>query len=199
MSKIINYRHTIAGLILAGLLMINGCAPAPAGGPGEQKTSSGSLLPWQSSGLKVGYIRSDAIQEKYPEYRDADVALKNENRKWLEKVDELEGKIRSTESELKDLALILSDQRKKEMSDEVAKSRKDLQKFREDTWYKENSEYVKRRKELMEPIDARVNDAIWRICESKGLDIVFDAVAGNIVYVKPGLDITEEVLEELKK
>jgi len=51
----------------------------------------------------------------------------------------------------------------------------------------------------MEPIDARVNDAIWRICEQKDLDIVFDTVAGNIVYVKPGLDITEDVLEELQR
>ena len=200
MTKIIHSRSLIAGLSFGSLLLLLGCASAPQGGTGEQpnSSSSGSLLPWQSSGVKIGYIRSDVIQEKYPEYRDADVALKNENRKWLEEVDELEENIRKIESELDDLALILSDERKAELAEEVTNSRKELQKFRQKTWYDEKSEYVKRRKELMEPIDARVNDAIWRVCDQKSLDIVFDTVAGNVVYVKPGFDITEDVLEELQ-
>jgi len=28
---------------------------------------------------------------------------------------------------------------------------------------------------------------------------VFDTIAGNVVYVKPSLDITEDVLEELSR
>ena len=73
-----------------------------------------------------------------------------------------------------------------------------MQKFRQQTWYDENSTYVKRRREIMEPIDARVNDAIWVVAEMENMDMIFDTVAGNIVYVKPAFDLTEKVLEELE-
>ncbi len=46
---------------------------------------------------------------------------------------------------------------------------------------------------------AVVNDAIWIVSEEKELDLVFDTIAGNIVYVDPSFDITQDVLEELEK
>jgi Skp family chaperone for outer membrane proteins len=44
-----------------------------------------------------------------------------------------------------------------------------------------------------------VNDAIWKIAEERGLDMVFDTVSGNIVYANVALDITDLVLEELEQ
>lgn len=168
-------------------------------GTQQQPSQSGSILPWQSGGMKVGYIRSDVISKEYAEYRDADNSLQEENRRWLSEVEEKEEQVRSKETELNDLALILSDERKQKLQEEITELKKDLQKFKHDTWYDENSRYVQRRKELMEPIDARVNDAIWKVSKAKNLDMVFDTVSGNVVYVKPELDITDEVLEELEK
>jgi len=198
MTVIGNIRHLLSftfGLFFVTL--ISSCASTSPGSGAEG--SSAPILPWQSSGLKVGYIRSDIISDKYPDYRDADVELRHDNRRWLEEAEEMEQEIRHKETELDDLALILSDERKKELEDNIVEARRDLQKFRHNTWYDENSNYIQRRRELMEPIDARVNDAIWKVAEEKKLDIVFDTVAGNIVYVKPGLDITQDVLEELTK
>jgi len=188
------------GVLVFSLLGCAGGVP-PAGGDagtGEAPKRS-SVLPWQSGGLKVGYVRSDQIAQEYPDYRDADMALRNDNRKWMEQASDLEKKIRDKEKELDDLALILSNEQKTKLQGEIKQANKDLQDFRNNTWYDENSEYVKRRKELMEPIDARVNDAIYKVAEDKGLDMVFDTISGNIVYAKPGLDITLDVLEELKK
>ncbi len=184
--------------------LFTGCAgnapqrqQATQAGGGEQP--SVSILPWQSGNLKIGYIRSDLISQEYPDYRDADLTLRNENRKWLQDVDEMEKNIQTKEQELEDLALILSEEQRATMVKEIQSARELLFKFRNDTWYDEDSDYVKRRKELMEPIDARVNDVIYIVAEEKGLDLVFDTVAGNIVYAKQGLDITTAVLEELKK
>ena len=196
------YRRFFFFTLFSSIIWISGCAGPRAqqqDESGEPTRKSSSVLPWQSSGLKVGYIRSDVISDKYNEYKDAEASLKEQNRKWLSEVDNLDKDIRKRETELNDLALILSDERRTALEDELKEKKKELQSFRDKTWYNEKSEYVKRRRELMEPIDARVNDAIWEVCEGKGLDIVFDTVAGNIVYVKPGLDITEDVLEELKK
>ena len=203
------YRSPLIFLGSAALIILLnavGCAPsaprsvatgADSSRAGGAKTS-GALLPWQSGGLKIAYIRSDVISSEYAEYKDAEAALRNQNRKWMEEVERMEADARRKETELDDLALILSEDRKTELLAEIAKLRDGVQKFRNDVWYDENGQYVKRRKELMEPIDARVNEAIWKVCEDRGLDMVFDTIAGNIVYVKPGLDITQEVLDELK-
>ena len=160
---------------------------------------SGSVLPWQSGSLKVGYIRSDIINRDYPEYRDADNELQNQNRKWIQEAEKLEKLILQKEREHEELSLILSEDKRLEIEAEIKTKRKELQKFKNDTWYTDKSSYVQRRREVMEPIDARVNDAIWIVAEQKDLDMVFDTIAGNVVYVKPSLDITEDVLEELSR
>jgi outer membrane protein len=191
-----------AGTGLIAWLFV-GCAPGAAnnspGGAATQGGGGGSILPWSSGGVKIGYFRSDVISQRLPEYRDADNALKSDNNKWTSEAERRDTELKSKEAQLEELKLILSAERRKQLEEEIAKGRKDLQQFRQKTWYDEDSDYLKRRKELMSSIDARVNDAIYKVAEAKGLDIVFDTVAGNVVYAKPGLDITEAVLEELQR
>lgn len=189
--------HRIILIALVPMVMFVGCAGTSATGTGGGGIPT---MPWQSgSSLKLGYIRSDVISEKYADYRDADNSLEKDNRKWLAEADKMEEVVRSKERKLEEVRLILSEERLSELEKELIKERKALQKYRNDTWYAENSTYVKRRRELMAPIDARVNDAIWKVAEEEGLDLVFDTIAGNIVFAKEGLDITDLVMEELGK
>ena len=181
--------------ILSVLAMISGCASTAPGGAG----GSTPVLPWASTGLKIGYVRSDEIMQRYQEYRDAENSLRTQNRQWLTELERMEDNIQRMVSEREQLGLILSEDRRKKLDDDITNARKELQKFKSDTWYDDNSEYIKRRKELMEPIDARVNEAIWKVAEDQGLDLVFDTIAGNIVYVKPELDMTDLVIEELER
>jgi outer membrane protein len=198
MSRVNAAAFALSGLIalfvMGGFIGCAGTAPGGTAG-----TSGGGGLPWSGGGLKVGYVRSDVIMERYPEYRDVDNKLRSENEDWLAETDKMETNILRMESDLEELRLILTPEQKDKRDQELVQARKDLQKYRQDTWYDENSRYIKRRNELLEPVNARVNDAIWKVAEDKGLDIVFDTVAGNIVYVKPAFDITDLVLEELQR
>ncbi len=189
------FKRLVFLAILPTLTIISGCASTTPGGSG----GSAPALPWATSGLKIGYVRSDEIMKRYQEYRDAENSLRTQNRQWLSDVEKMEEDIQRMVSEREQLGLILSEERRKKLDDDIADARKDLQKFKNDTWYDDNSEYIKRRKELMEPVDARVNEAIWKVAEEKGLDMIFDTVAGNIVFVKPELDITDLVIEELER
>lgn len=184
-------------LVFCIVTVLTGCATQQ--GATSSGRSAGPILPWKSSGLKVGYIRSDVITKRHAEYRDADNTLRSDNRKWLTDAERMERDIADKQEELEELSLILSPERKKQIEEEIVEARKALQKFRHETWYDENSLYIKRRRELMEPIDTRVNDAIWKVAEREGFDIVFDTVAGNIVFVKPEFDLTEKVIEELQE
>jgi len=179
--------------------LIAGCSSTKPGvGDGSAQPSS-SGFPWSKSGLRMGYVRSDVISEQYRDYQDADNALQSENRKWLSEVEDMERDISDKENDLEELSLILSEDQKKQLEQDLVEDRKELQRFKHETWYDENSQYMKRRREIMEPIDARVNDAIWMVAEREELDVVFDTISGNIVYVKPEYDITKLVLEELQE
>jgi outer membrane protein len=196
------WRSILPVLALAALGGLVGCAgTAPAGGASGAGGggSSPAVLPWSSNGGKIAYVRSDVISQRLADYRDADNTLKSENSQWLSDASKMEADIHTKEAELDELRLILTPERRKDLEDALDKARKDLQKYRQDTWYDEESKYIKRRKELMEPVDAKVNDAIYKVAEAQGLDIVLDTVAGNVVYAKPGLDLTDKVLEELQK
>ena len=185
-------RSAICTVILAGAFALAGCAGTAGGG-------GGGALPWASGGMKIGYVRSDVIMQRLTEYRDVDAKLRSDNEEWLSEADKMSSDIARLETELEELRLILSPEQKQKREQELTDARKNLQKYRQDTWYDESSRYIKRRNELMEPVNARVNDAIWKVADDKGLDIVFDTVSGNIVYVKPAYDITDLVLEELQK
>ncbi len=192
----------LAVILLSAGLFVVGCAgTGPGTSPGSNATpaTGGTSFPWSSGGSKLAYVRSDVISQKLPDYRDVDNALKADNNQWMEEAAKMESELRGKESQLEELKLILSADRRKQLEDEVTSGRKELQKFRQTTWYDDNSRYLKRREELMKPIDSRVNDAIYKVAEARGLDMVFDTVSGNVVFAKPGLDITDLVLEELEK
>lgn len=203
MSRSRVYRTFRPIAFLAALLTL-GCAGSnpgvsPGGATPSTPSGGGTTFPWSSGGIKIGYVRSDVISQQLPDYRDVDNALRSENNLWTAEAEKMESELRGKESQLEELKLILGEERRKQLETEVNTGRKELQRFRQTTWFDDNSRYLKRRKELMEPIDARVNDAIYKVAEMRGLDIVFDTVAGNVVYAKPGLDITDLVLEELKR
>ncbi len=186
-------------LFVALIFVLNSCAGTSPGASSTPGKVGGTVLPWSTGGLKIGYINSDVIAKRLTDYRDAEKILENENRQWQIEAEKMEADIRAKESELEELRLILSDERRKALEDDINQKRKDLYKYRQDTWFAENSRYMKRRRELMDPIDTKVTDAIYKVAEAKGLDVVFDAVSGNMVYVNPAFDITELELEELQK
>jgi Skp family chaperone for outer membrane proteins len=190
---------TISAFIISFFVLISGCSPTTPGVTGDTPSSSSGSFPWSKSGLRMGYVRSDVISQQYRDYQDADNALQTENRKWLKEAEDMEIGIADKEKDLEELSLILSKDQKSKLENDLVETRKALQRFRHETWYDENSQYVKYRKEVMEPIDSRVNDAIWKVAEREELDVVFDTISGNIVYVKPEFDITNKVLEELQE
>jgi Skp family chaperone for outer membrane proteins len=45
----------------------------------------------------------------------------------------------------------------------------------------------------------KINAAIQKVSQESGYDFVFDASSANIVFALPEYDITDRVIDELKK
>ncbi|MCI0698263.1 OmpH family outer membrane protein [candidate division KSB1 bacterium] len=149
--------------------------------------------------LKLGYIDSQKILEKYKEAQDAQKQLQDLNRRWEEEAKNMQQELQTKLEELESQALLLSDERKKEKETELQNLNIRLNQFQQEKWGNQGEVFTKRA-ELMQPVINKINDVIKKIGTDDKYDYIFDVVNGNILHVSASQpDLTEKVLEELNK
>ncbi len=148
---------------------------------------------------KIGYIDSRKILSNYKEAQDAQERLDKINREWQEEARELQRQFQELGDQLESQSLLLSEERKQEKQQELQNLYLKIQQFQDDKWG-QNGEYFKKNQEIMQPVIDKINAAIKKVGEEQGFDLIFDTVAGNILYASPKMpDLTDVVLEELEK
>jgi outer membrane protein len=149
--------------------------------------------------LKLGYIDSQKILEKYKEAQDAQKQLQDLNRRWEEEAKNMQQELQTKLEELESQALLLSDERKKEKETELQNLNIRLSQFQQEKWGNQGEVFAKRA-ELMQPVINKINDVIKKIGTDDKYDYIFDVVNGNILHVSASQpDLTDRVLEELNK
>ena len=148
--------------------------------------------------VKIGYIDSNEIMTKFEEVRQVQVSLEKEQRKLQAEMENLIQQLDSLNQEYERQRLLMSDSRRQEKEQELVRSEKQIQKFQMDKFGPEGEIYRKQN-QLLKPVLAKVDEAIQAIGERQGFDYILDAVAGGIVYALPQNNLTEDVIEELRK
>lgn len=152
-----------------------------------------------SAQLKMGYIDSQKILEKYKEAQDAQKQLQDLNKRWEDEAKSMQQELQNKLEELESQALLLSDERKKEKETELQNLNIRLQQFQQEKWGNQGEVFSKRA-ELMQPIIDKINATIKKIGTDEKFDYIFDVVNGNILHVSATQpDLTDKVLEELNK
>lgn len=152
-----------------------------------------------SAQLKLGYIDSQKILEKYKEAQDAQKQLQDLNKRWEDEAKGMQQELQTKLEELESQALLLSDERKKEKETELQNLNIRLQQFQQEKWGNQGDVFTKRA-ELMQPVIDKINTTIKKIGTDEKFDYIFDVVNGNILHVSTSQpDLTEKVLEELNK
>ncbi len=149
------------------------------------------------SAQKFGFVDSQYILENIPEYKSAQQQLDRISLQWQK---EIEAKFAEIDKMYKDFqaeSILLSDDMKKKREDEIIdkeKAAKELQKQR----FGKGGDLLKRRQELIKPIQDKVYNAIKDISTTKNYVAVFDKSSDlTILYTNPKFDISDAVLEEM--
>ena len=79
----------------------------------------------------------------------------------------------------------------------ILKKEQEATEFQESLFGTEG-ELMKRRLELIQPIQKRVFEAIDKYAQQKGYDMVIDIATTALPYVSPKIDITEEIIKLVK-
>jgi len=142
-------------------------------------------------------IDSKYILEKVPDYKNAQTTLDGLSKNWQTEIDDKMKDVDKMYKSYQAERAMLSDEVRKKREDEIVakeKSVKDLQKQR----FGYEGDLFKKRQELVKPVQDKVYNAVQKMVQLKGYDLVLDKAGGvTMFYADPKLDKSDEVLKTM--
>ncbi|MDW7691623.1 OmpH family outer membrane protein [Flammeovirgaceae bacterium SG7u.111] len=151
----------------------------------------------QTVAQKVGHIHSEEVLSKMPEYIEAleeiDLLTKNWESEILQKQKELEKMKHDYLSDKPMLTLTMEE----EMLGQIEVLENELREYQNKRFGYEGMLYLKR-EQLIEPVKAKMSEAVERVSKKNKVDFMFDLSADMVLpYASKGRNYTTKVLEQL--
>ncbi|MFZ6013380.1 MAG: OmpH family outer membrane protein [Bacteroidota bacterium] len=146
---------------------------------------------------RFGYIDTDFILNKMPEYKKAQDEINQLSEAWEKEIQEMSKKIEALYSSYQAEQVLLTEEMKKERTTAIQKKEAELKEYQKKVFGFGGLFFLKKQ-ELIKPIQDKVWDAVDKVAKQNNLAIVFDK-AGELVmiYTDPRYDYTDFVMDEL--
>ena len=150
-----------------------------------------------SMAQKFAYVDTDYILKSIPTYESAQEQLQIMSNDWQAEIEVKYAEIEKLYKEFQAEKVLLTEDMKTKREDEILQNErivKDLQK----KYFGAEGDLFRKRKELIEPIQTDIFNAIKEIAADGNYAIIFDAAGGsNFLYSDPKYDKSDMVLEKL--
>jgi outer membrane protein len=131
---------------------------------------------------KIAYVDSQYILDNLPEYTEAQAQLDEVSIQWQKEIEAKFAEVDKMNQAYQAQAVLLPE------------DMKNLQRQR----FGQNGDLMKKREELVKPIQEKIYNAIQEIATNNNYSIIFDkAGALTILFSNPKYDISDEVLDNL--
>ncbi|MDE7466275.1 MAG: OmpH family outer membrane protein [Muribaculaceae bacterium] len=149
------------------------------------------------SAQKYALVDMEYILRNVPAYEMANEQLNQVSQRWEKEVNEAAREAETLYKNYQSDMVFLTDDMKKKREEEIVTKEKaatDL-KYK---YFGPEGELFKKRQSLMKPIQEDIYNAVKAVAEEKGYVTIFDrASSQSIVYAKPSIDVSNEVLAKL--
>lgn len=146
---------------------------------------------------RFAYIDTEYILKQMPEYNSAQKQLDLLAFEWQKEIEQKKAEIEKLKAEFEAEKIFLIDDVKNQRLADIAKKERELTVYQVQRFGVEGDLFKKRR-ELIQPIQDRIFDAIQKVAKDNALDFLFDKAGGvTMLYTNPKFDRSEDVLEEL--
>jgi outer membrane protein len=157
---------------------------------------TGSLAAQQGGNAKVAYVNTQAILKQTPGYVKAESTFTKELANYRIEVQKLQATLDSAAADFDQQSVMLSPTQR-------AAKRKDLQAQQqklEQRTQELQTQAATRERELLDPIQTKVNSVIEGVRAAGNYAMIFDVSAPNngIVTADKALDLTQRVIQQLK-
>ncbi len=146
---------------------------------------------------RIGFIDSDIIMQNMPEYSGIEQRLGLLSENWRQEIRDMENEITELERDFEAREILFTTEIREQRLADINRKKTELERFIEDK-FGPRGEYFTRQKELLQPIQRMVFDALTRIASRDGFDFVFDRADGTrFLFARQEWNLTEEVMLEL--
>ncbi len=148
--------------------------------------------------LKIGFIDSERIFSEYAGTRDAQQSFNREVQELTKTAKEKKTEIDELQRKLDSQGPMLSEAKRDEQNQVLQKKIAEYDAFVQKNWGPQGS-VSKLNEQFLKPIVDRVHKIVTAFGSDEGWSIILDAADGNIIFGDRTLDLTDRVLEQLKK
>ncbi|MBS1539128.1 MAG: OmpH family outer membrane protein [Bacteroidetes bacterium] len=146
---------------------------------------------------KFGYIDSEYILSKMPEYAKAQNEIEQFSAAWQKEIEDMQHKVDGLYSMYQAEQVLLTEEMRQERQAEIKKKETELKAYQKKV-FGFGGLYFLKKQELIKPLQDKVFDAVSKVSKANRLAIVFDKAAELVmIYTDPRHDYTDFVLEEL--
>jgi outer membrane protein len=146
---------------------------------------------------KFAYVDTQYILDNLPEFAEAQAQLDEVSAQWQKEIEAKFAEVDKMYQDFQTQAVLLPEDMKKKKEQEIVDKEKDAKNIQRQRFGKDG-DLMKKRQELVKPIQEKVYNSIQEIATNNNYSIIFDkAGALTILYSNPKYDISDEVLDNL--
>lgn len=158
------------------------------------------LQSWSSGytfAQKFGYVDTDFILSKVPEYKDAKQQINKLSTEWEKEIADKYTELQKLEAQLQSEEILLTKELSQEKREQLDKKWNELKEYQTKIFGHEGLFFLKKQ-EIIKPVQDKVYEAVEKVSKKHRLQIVFDKSGGlTLLYTNPIHDYTDYVLEAL--
>jgi len=145
----------------------------------------------------IGFVDSDVILAKLPEYRAAQKDLDDLAAKYQGEAQLMQSSLEQLYRDFTAEEILLTNEKRRQKKEAIEQKESELIKFRE-TKFGPTGELYQERARLVKPLQDKVYDAIQNVAKKEGYAYIFDKSGGALMlYADQKYDKTLEVMEAL--
>jgi Skp family chaperone for outer membrane proteins len=150
-------------------------------------------------GVRIGYIDTEYILQNVPEYAEATTQLETKVQKWKGEIEEKYVALEKKRVELNNEKALLTKELVEEREEDLNFEEKEILDYQQKR-FGPDGDLMKQKKQLIQPIQDQIFQAVQDIAKAKKYDFVFDKVTDVVMlYGAKRLDISERVLRTITR
>lgn len=155
------------------------------------------VMGFSASAQKFGYMDSEYILNKMPEYKKAEEAMSKLTEQWTRDISAKEEEVKKLKAKYQQEEILLTQDMKLERQRAIEKAEEDY-KALQNSIFGLNGLLFQKKKEILKPIVEEIYKTSEKIAKKHKLSFIFDKASDlSIFYADPKHDYTDFILEEL--
>ncbi|MEY4383989.1 MAG: hypothetical protein RI995_1531 [Bacteroidota bacterium] len=156
------------------------------------------LFGQESYAQKFGYIDTEFITSKMPEYKKVQQKIEQQAQQWVKEINLKQEELSKLEREFKLEEVLLTEDLKQQRALQIKVKYQEVRSL-ENKIFGPEGELFKAKQAALKPILDEISKAVEKVVRQKRLDFIFDKASDGLalIYTNPVHDYSDYVIEEL--